>query len=64
MAVHLSAASIQPVAPPVVTTSFDERWRAWQARGVAHERAVRRKMLIAAPVVAAVGAAIYLMFIR
>ena len=46
------------VAPPGTPTStpvtdsatFDERWAAWQAKGAAHDRAVRRKMAIAAPI--------------
>jgi hypothetical protein len=38
--------------------SFDERWAAWQARGVAHDRAVRRKMALAAPIVIGVIAVI------
>jgi hypothetical protein len=45
------------VAPPGTPTSletasatFDERWAAWQAKGAAHDRAVRRKMRIAAAI--------------
>jgi hypothetical protein len=34
-----------------------ERWAAWQARGRAHHRAVRRKRAIVVPIVA-IGAAI------
>ena len=30
--------------------SFDERWAAWQAKGAAHEQAVRRKMAVVAPI--------------
>jgi hypothetical protein len=58
-----------PPAPDVLTTaeravppaslSFDERWEAWQAKGAAHDRAVRRKLAIAAPLVAIVAAAIF-----
>jgi hypothetical protein len=39
------------VAIPAVSPSFDERWEAWQAKGAAHDRAVRRKLAIAAPLV-------------
>jgi hypothetical protein len=50
-----------PEALPSTTTreaaGFDERWAAWQAKGAAHDRAVRRKMAIAGPLVIAVGAA-------
>jgi small-conductance mechanosensitive channel len=38
--------------------SFDERWAAWQAKGAAHERAVRRKMAIAAPILIVVAAVV------
>ena len=55
-----------PFTPEVPTSiparepaSFDERWTAWQAKGVAHDRAVRRKMAIAAPVVIIVAVIIY-----
>jgi small-conductance mechanosensitive channel len=46
--------TVQPVSP-----SFDERWDAWQAKGAAHDRAVRRKLAIAAPIVAVVAAALF-----
>jgi hypothetical protein len=42
-----------------VLTSFGERWEAWQAKGAAHDRALRRKLAIAAPVFAVVAAAIF-----
>jgi hypothetical protein len=56
------------VAPPGVPTStpvpdaaaFDERWAAWQAKGAAHDRAVRRKMAIAAPPILLVVIAVVL----
>ena len=55
------------VAPPGTATStpatdsatFDERWAAWQAKGAAHDRAVRRKMTIAAPILIVVAGVIY-----
>lgn len=31
--------------------SFDARWTAWLARGVAHDRAVRRRFAIGTPFV-------------
>jgi hypothetical protein len=49
-------------APPpaaiytAVPESFDERWAAWQAKGAAHDRAVRRKMTVAAPILIIVAA--------
>jgi hypothetical protein len=30
--------------------SFDERWAAWEAKGAAHDRAARRRVAIAAPI--------------
>jgi hypothetical protein len=44
-----------PLATPTSTrapepASFDERWAAWQAKGAAHDRAVRRKMAVAVPI--------------
>ena len=54
------------VAPPGTPTSasvtesatFDERWAAWQAKGAAHDRAVRQKMSIAAPILLVVVAVV------
>jgi hypothetical protein len=54
------------VAPPATATStpvthsatFDERWAVWQAKGAAHDRAVRRKMAIAAPILLVVVAVV------
>jgi hypothetical protein len=50
------------VSPPVAAstnkpeaTNFDARWAAWQAKGAAHDRAVRRKMAIAAPILIVVA---------
>jgi hypothetical protein len=40
------------------SVGFDERWAAWQARGAAHDGAVRRKMAIAAPIVMLVAAVV------
>jgi small-conductance mechanosensitive channel len=40
------------------TRSADERWAAWQAKGAAHDRAVRRKMAIAAPILLVVVAVV------
>ena len=53
-ALEAAVATIQEPSP-----SFDERWQAWQAKGEAHDRAVRRKLAIAAPFVALATAAIF-----
>jgi hypothetical protein len=54
----MAIAVLTVVAPPGTPTStpvtesatFDERWAEWQAKGAAHDRAVRRTMAIAAPI--------------
>jgi len=48
-----AVATVQAASPNV-----DERWKAWHAKGAAHDRAVRRKLAIAAPIIAVVGIAI------
>jgi hypothetical protein len=61
-AVPLQAA-VSTVVPGAA--SLDERWAVWQAKGAAHDRAVRRKMAIAAPILIAVAAVvIYLLLGR
>ncbi len=35
---------------------FDERWAAWQAKGDAHDRRVRRKLIFAARILIIVAA--------
>jgi hypothetical protein len=50
---------VLPVSTPEAPTSTGardaassaERWAAWQAKGAAHDRSVRRKMAVAAPIV-------------
>jgi hypothetical protein len=62
MAIHLPTAAASP--PAVVSTtkpetaSFDERWAAWLAKGAAHDRSVRRRMAVAAPILLAVAAGV------
>jgi hypothetical protein len=46
------------------TPGFEERWTAWQARGAAHERSVRRRMMVAFPILALVAAALYALLLR
>jgi hypothetical protein len=53
------APSGTPTSTPVTdSATFDERWAAWQAKGAAHDRAVRRKMAIAAPILLVVVAVV------
>jgi hypothetical protein len=70
MSVNVSPISTQDVStqtvatPGVLTSTFEERWAAWQARGAAHDRAVRRKTAIAAPILVAIAAVLYVLLIR
>ena len=44
--------------------SFDERWAAWQAKGAAHDRAFRRKMAVAAPILFVAALVVYALRVR
>lgn len=44
---------------PLLPGDPTERWATWQAKGAAHDRAVRRKMTIAAPIAIIVAVIIY-----
>jgi hypothetical protein len=44
--------------PVPESASFDQRWAAWQAKGAAHDHAVRRTMAIAVPVLLVVVAVV------
>ena len=48
--------------PQPVTPTFEERSAALQARSAAHDRAVRRKTAIAAPIMAVVATVLNLLF--
>jgi hypothetical protein len=52
-----------PSTIPGSTASFDERWASWQAKGAAHDRAMRGKMAIAAPVLIVVVAVFIYVFV-
>jgi hypothetical protein len=58
----------QPVAAPQPSTpvpahesgpSFEKRWADWQAKGAAHDRASRRKLAIAAPILIVVAVIVF-----
>ena len=63
MAIDVPTVGVRPQAAISMAVaeaaSFDERWAAWQAKGAAHERAVRRKMTVAAPILIAVAAVVF-----
>jgi hypothetical protein len=62
MAVTVSTVEAPPGTPTSTSVTdsatFDERWAAWQAKGAAHDRAVRRRMAIAAPILLVVVAVV------
>jgi hypothetical protein len=63
MAVDILTPAAPPQAAPSTAVpegaSFAERWAAWQARGAAHDQAVRRKMAVAAPILIVVAAVVF-----
>jgi hypothetical protein len=69
MAIEIPIAAAPPraaiaTAVAIPDASFEQRWAAWQAKGAAHERAVRRRMSIAAPILGVVAIVIYLLLGR
>ena len=55
-------AAPQP-APALATApesaDFEQKWAAWQARGAAHDRALRRKIAVSAPFLIIAAVIIY-----
>jgi hypothetical protein len=52
----IDVSPVQAAAPSTSVTdgqleTFEERWGAWRAKGIARDRALRRKMAIAASIV-------------
>ena len=45
--------------PVTASEEFDARWAAWVARGHVHDQRIRRRFLIALPVIAVLGAAVF-----
>jgi small-conductance mechanosensitive channel len=63
--------TVPTITPPPLTNTataggdspdFDERWAAWLAKGAAHDRATRRKMAFAVPIVVIVTAVVMYAF--
>ena len=50
--------------PPVINSTFEERWAAWAARGASRDRAFRRRVRVAAPILAVVAAVVYFLLVR
>lgn len=57
---NAAVVGVLPVAP--VTSTSEERWAAWLAKGYAHDRAVRRRMAIALPILLAAGLTVFALF--
>jgi hypothetical protein len=62
MAIDVPTVAALPLAPPFTTASefanFEQRWAAWQAKGAAHDRAVRRRMTVVARILIMTAAVI------
>ena len=52
----------QPVPAETPDAEFERRWTAWKTRGLAHDRAVRQRLVIAATVTAVVAVAALAMY--
>ena len=68
MSTDLLSAPRTEAVPSTSTASSmldaDERWRAWQAKGAAHDEAVRRRMLIVIPIVIVLAIVFYVIVLR
>jgi|RhiMetdeSRZDD1v2_1073273.scaffolds.fasta_scaffold4062764_2 hypothetical protein len=53
-----------PAASHESGVSFDQRWAAWVAKGAARDRAFRRKLAVAAPIVIIIVAIIVFALLR
>ena len=60
--VQSPSAPLPPPSPPT-TLSDDERWNLWRAKGVAHDRIVRRRMMIALTVLGIGGVLLSYVFL-
>jgi hypothetical protein len=56
MAVHTPPTATPAAAVSIAPSEFDERWAAWQEKGLAHDRAFQRKVTIAFPILIVVTA--------
>ena len=59
-----AAPARQAAEPSGLDADFEARWTAWRARGEVHERAVRRRLLMLAPVAAVAAAIMYTLVLR
>jgi CHASE3 domain sensor protein len=65
---NISSSPPERVIQTAVATPFsdgaDERWRAWQQKGAAHDRAVRRRLTIVVPIVLIFVVVFYVFVVR
>jgi hypothetical protein len=52
-----------PILGEHLDASFEERWKAWEARGVAHEQAVRKRILIVAIIAGTIALVAYVLLL-
>src|SRR5437016_1451198 len=57
-AVGLASTSGHSAVGTARDADFEARWAAWRTRGIAHERAVRRKLVLVAGVAGIIAAAV------
>ena len=57
-----STAAFQSAPLVAVDGDFETRWAAWVARGLVHERRVRRRFVVSAAVIAIGGAIAFVFF--
>jgi hypothetical protein len=60
---HASPSHVEGL-PEVVNSTFEERWAAWIARGESRDRAFRRRVTVAVPILAVVATVVYFLLIR
>jgi hypothetical protein len=69
MSANLSSVSTQntpthvEALPEIVNSTFEERWAAWVARGASRDLAFRRRVKVAAPILAVVAAVVYFLLV-
>ena len=56
MAIDTPAVAAPPPRAAPESADFARRWAAWEAKGAAHDRAVRRKMAVAGPILLVIAA--------
>jgi len=47
----------------LIDTDFEARWTAWTLRGAAHDREVRRNLIVLVPAIAFTAVTVYLLIL-